>query len=144
MRYEFQHFFYVSGNLHASPFFHYSALSVNNKRTALDTAYRLAIHLFHLHDVEQQANGFVRIGNQFERQLQLGFEILVRAQGIAADAIDFRAGGDKLRIRVAEGHILSRATWGVVLWIEKQHRGLGWATQQLKGFAAGHGGTKVW
>src|ERR1700739_4750753 len=126
MRYEFQHFFYVSGNLHASPFFHQSALSVNNKRTALDTAYCLAIHLFHLHDVEQQADGFVRIGNQFERQFQLGLEILVRAQGIAADAVYFGTGGEKLRIRVAEGHVFSRATWSVVFWIEKQHRGLGW------------------
>ncbi|MNT82745.1 hypothetical protein D3C72_2225170 [compost metagenome] len=67
----------------------------------------------------------------------------MRAQGIAADAVDFHAGGDELEIGIAESDVFRGAARGVVLRIEKQHGGLGWAAQQLKGFAAGHGGAKV-
>ena len=133
----------MSCDLHASPFFHYSALSVNHKRAALDAAHRLAIHLFHLHDIELQADGFVRIGNQFERQVQLGLEAFVRTQRIAADAVDFHIGGGKFGIRVTKRDIFGGAAWRVVFRIKEQHAGPGGTAQQLKRFAAGHGGSKI-
>ena len=99
---EFQHFIGVICNLHATPFFHQFALSVNYKRAALDAANLFAVHILHFHHAELQADGLVRVGNQFERQAQLRFEAFVRAQRIAADAVDFGAGGLELRRAVRE------------------------------------------
>ena len=79
--------------LHASPFFHQLTGSVNHKRTAFDTAYSLTVHLLHLHDTELQADRLVGVGNQLEGQAQLGLEAFVRAQRVAADAVDLGAGG---------------------------------------------------
>lgn len=128
---------------HSTPFFHQFAISVNQKSTAFDASYLLAIHVFHFHDVEHQAKRFIRIGNQFKRQVELGFEAFMRAQAVAADAEDCGVVAGKLRGQVTKMDAFRGTAGRVVFWIEVNDEILAAVIGQIEGFAAGHRGREV-
>jgi hypothetical protein len=63
-----------------APFAGQAAFLVDQKGAALDTQHLYAVHVFGFNHVEQAAQAFVSIRDQFERQAELGFEVFVRLE----------------------------------------------------------------
>ena len=110
--------------LHGPPFAAQDSVAVDQEGAAFDAAHLLPVHLFHLHDAEQVAGQFVRVGDQFEGQAQLGLEPLVRLEAIPGDPEHRRPGGHQFAVQVAELARLRRAAGSVVLRVEVDHHRL--------------------
>ena len=74
---EIEDFLDMAENLDAAPFAAQDAAAVDDEGAAFDAAHLFPIHVFHFHDREQVADGFIGIGTQFEGELLLGLEVLV-------------------------------------------------------------------
>src|SRR3990167_9648299 len=85
--------------LDAAPFLALYAFAVDDKGAALDAAYLFAIHVFHLDDAKQLAGSFLGVGQQVERQAELGFEIGVRFDAVAGDAENLASQRLELRLQ---------------------------------------------
>jgi len=95
-----------------------NAVAVDDEGAAFDAAHLLAIHVFHFHDREQIADGFVGVGAKFEGQRLLGLEVLVRLQAVARNSQYYRVDRDELRMEVAELLRLGGTAWRAVLGVE--------------------------
>src|SRR5262249_22369568 len=115
---EIQYFLGVPRNFDATPLTHEPAAIVKDEGAALYAAHLAAVHVFHSYDVEQPARFFVRVRQQVEREIRLGFEILVGFQAVARDAENGASEALKLRIQIAEMLSFRRAAGGVVLGVE--------------------------
>src|SRR5437879_7791210 len=71
-----EHLLSVARNLDAAPLAPDHAIAVEDEGAALDAAHLLAVHVFHLHDAELVANLLALVGEQLERKLHLGLEVL--------------------------------------------------------------------
>jgi hypothetical protein len=82
-----------------------------------------AIHILLLDDTVQIAHGFVGVGDERERKLVLGLEVLVRLDRVARNTDHDGAGGQEVGVQVAEVLAFGGAARRVVLGIEIQdHR----------------------
>lgn len=130
----------MAGNFDAWPDFQNSAGRIDQECRARDSFEDLAVQRLVRNNAERIAQLGFRIRNQLERQLVLGFKLLMRADGIAADADDLRALAFELRVCVAELRRLIRSTRRCVFRVEPQHQGL---SEQIAGvqrfaFIPGH------
>src|SRR5688500_1333354 len=115
---ELQYFLNVIRYLHTPPFLSQYTLCVNHEGTALDSTDLLAVHVFHLHDVEQLASRFVSVAQELERETHLHLEIFVRFDAVSGDPHDIAVELGERRVSVTEILPLGSATGRVVLGIK--------------------------
>lgn len=116
-----EHLFDVAGHLQAAPFLHQDAVGIDQESAALDALDLLAVHDLVLDHAEHVAHLLFGVGDQLERQFQLGLEVLVRLHVVAAHAEHHGAGLDEVLVLVAELHGLGGAAGGVVLGVKIKH-----------------------
>src|SRR5687768_666797 len=113
-----QHFLNMAGDLDSSPFPPQYSLRINYERAAVDATDLLAVHVFHLHDVEQLASRFVSIAQQFERETHLHLEIFMRFDAVSRDTYNIAVEFGEFRVSITELLALGSATGRVVLGIK--------------------------
>src|SRR5690606_22114866 len=86
----------VAGYLHLAPFPAQYAFTVDEEGAAFDALVLLAIQLLLADHVEDPAQGFVGIADQFEGEVMLGTEVLMGPQAVAGHPEDQRVGSEKL------------------------------------------------
>ena len=134
-----QHLRRMPRRLQPAPALHQLAIHVEHKRAALDAAHLLAVHVLQLHHAEQFADFFIGVGEQFEREAELGLEAFVRFQAVARDADDDRVGLAEVGVQVAELLAFEGAAGGVVLGVEIDDDVLAAMVGQLEWGVAGGG-----
>ena len=130
-------------HLRAAPLFHQPAFAVDDKGRTLNAPDFFAVHTFCLHDVEEQAQRFVWIGNQFKRQVQLCFKAFMRTHRIAAGTAHHRIDTCEIGMQITEIDGFGGAARRVVLRIKIQHNRFVAVVRKAEGAAAGHVGLKV-
>jgi hypothetical protein len=108
------------------------SLRVEQKRRALNAHALLAVHVFFDDHAERIAELGVHVGKEPERDLVFRLELLVRGDGIAADADDDRALLLEVVGEIAELRSLVRTTRRIVFGIEIYDERL--AEQVLRGY----------
>lgn len=83
------------------------------------------------------------VGQQFERQILLGFEVVVRTQAVARYAGDDAASLDERGEKVSELLRFCRATRSAVFGIEIQNDDLSFLVRESERFAAGSGQLEI-
>ena len=97
------------------------AIGCNQESAANDTHEFAAIERFLTDHIEFPAQLLVRIGDQVERELLLGFEFLVRGQAITRNAQHDGLLAAEFRVQSAEIQTLLRASRCAVFGIEIQN-----------------------
>lgn len=108
----------MTGNFDAAPGAQDGAFAIDHEAAAFDAAYLLAVHILHFDHPEQVAGLLFGIGEQVEREFVLRFEIFMRLEAVARDAVDAAAELDELRMQLAKLDALGGAARRVVLGIE--------------------------
>src|SRR5712692_1662645 len=138
-----EHLLGVTGNLDSAPFAPENAVAVEHEGAALDPAYLLAVHVFHLHDPELAADFLGLVRKQLEGKAHLGLEIFVRPETVARDAEDRASCLLQSRVEIAELCPFIGAARGVVLRVEIKDEQLGLDRREPELLAAGGGQHEV-
>ncbi len=133
----------MPGHLHAAPLLAQYAVPVDQEGAAVDAHVFLAVELLQLDHVEQLADRFILVADQFEGEFLFALEVLVGLQAVAGDAEDLGIGLLERRVLVAEALALGGATGGAVLRVEVQDDLLALQRGQGHLLAAGCGGGEV-
>src|SRR5688572_7112717 len=72
-----EHFVHMAGHLQAAPFLLEHAIGADEERAALDALHLLAVHDLVLDHAEHVAHLLFGIGDELERKLELGLEVIV-------------------------------------------------------------------
>jgi hypothetical protein len=114
----------MAGHFQAAPLLLEHAVGADQEGAALDALDLLAVHDLVLDHAEHVAHLLFGVGDQLERQFQLGLEVVVRLHVVARDAEHLGAGLDEVLVLVAELHGLGGAAGRVVLGVEIQNHRL--------------------
>src|SRR5262249_42756761 len=138
-----EHLLCVAWNLDSAPLAPDDAVAVDDEGAALDAAHLPAVHVLHLHDAELRAHLLALVGEQVEGKLHLGFEVLVRLQGVARHA-EYRGSGlHEPGVEVPELRSFDRAARGVVPGIEVENHQSGFRRREPEVVSAGGGKCEV-
>ena len=77
-----QHLLDMTFDADLAPFPHQTAFAINQESAAFYALHLLAVHVLHFDHVEQPAQRFIGIGNQFKRKSLLAFKIFMGFQAI--------------------------------------------------------------
>ena len=130
-------------HFHPAPFAQQPALLIDDEGAALDAADLSPVQELVLHHAERLAGGLVAVGQELERKLLLGLEVLVRFQRVARDAVDVHPGAAELAVQLAKVAALRGAAGGVVLGVEVEDQALAALISEPERAAAGAGKTEV-
>jgi hypothetical protein len=110
----------MAGHLHAAEAAGDAALFVDDEGGALDAEDFFAVQGFFLEYAVEAADDAVGVAEKRVGQADLGAELFVRGEAVAADAEYFGAGGDDFGVDVAKLASFVRSAGGVVFGVEEE------------------------
>ena len=114
----------MAWNLDSTPFPLQYSMAIEHESTAFYATHLLAVHVFHLDDAEQLADGFIGIAQQFKRKIHLDLEVLMRLDAVARNADNVAAKLDEIGISIAELLTFGGTAGRVVLGIKINYQTL--------------------
>ena len=113
----------MARHLETAPFFLECAISANQEGAPLNAFNFFAVHDLVLDNPEHVTHFFFGVGNQFEGEFQLGFELVMRFHVVTRHTKHGGACFHKVFVFVPELHRLCSAARCIVLRVEVQDDG---------------------